>query len=158
MSLPVNGDCADLERETTTAKISAHGSIVWTVEYITHAKRYMSDGVILKNHGFGWKVAGKVKPGVTPDEACGAAVAHLERQLRDKPAVAAYRKLLHEMAGLNKRWKLHAAVQMMPDDCDGVWSECCDGYGDNVHADIDEVAGLCRAYKLMMKMVAESVA
>jgi hypothetical protein len=56
--------------------------------------------------------------------------------------------MLHELCGLNKRWKLHAAVQMMPDDPDGVWSEACDGYGDNVHADIDDVAKLCMVYRL----------
>lgn len=140
------------------AKCSAHGQIIGTVEYITHAKRYMSDGVILKHHGFGWKVAGKVKPGIAPEQAARNAATHLDEQLRAKPAAAAYRKALHDLAGLGKRWKLHAAVRMMPDDCDGVWSECCDGYGDNVHADIDEVAELCRAYKFMMKMAAEPVA
>jgi hypothetical protein len=39
------------------AKISAHGSVIGTVEYLTKAKRYMSDGVILKNSGFGWEIA-----------------------------------------------------------------------------------------------------
>ena len=29
---------------------------------------------------------------------------------------------LHAMAGQCKRWKLHQAVSMMPDDADGVWS------------------------------------
>ena len=134
------------------AKVSAHGSIVGTIEYLTHAKRYMSDGVILKNIGFGWKLAGKVKPTVPVDQAARNAAEHLARQLHDKPAVAEYRRLLHDMAGLGKRWKLHQAVQMMPDDCDGVWSECCDGYGDNVHADVDDVAELCRAYQCMLRM------
>lgn len=133
-------------------KCSAHGSIVGTIEYMTHAKRYMSDGVILKNHGFGWKLAGKIKPGFTPEQATKIAQDGLAEQLAQKPAVAAYRKALHDLAGLGKRWKLHAAVQLMPDDCDGVWSECCDGYGDNVHADIDEVAELCRAYQCMVRM------
>ena len=36
----------------------------------------------------------------------------------------------------------------MPDDPDGVWSEACDGYGDNISADVDEVAALCELYKL----------
>ena len=54
------------------AKISAHGAIVGTVEYVTRAKRYMSDGVILKNDGFGWKLYGKVKPHLTPAEAHSA--------------------------------------------------------------------------------------
>lgn len=134
------------------AKVSAHGGIIATLEYITHAKRYMSDGTILKHHGFGWKLAGKVKADCSPYAAAERAQINLDQQLRDKPAAAAYRKALHELAGLGKRWKLHAAVQMMPDDCDGVWSECCDGYGDNVHADVDEVAELCRAYLHMERM------
>jgi hypothetical protein len=140
------------------AKVSAHGTILATVEYISTAKRYMSDGVILKNQGFGWKLHGKVKPGIDPQDAANRAVNHLAEQLRDKPAAAAYRKALHDLAGLNKRWKLHAAVQLMPDDCDGVWSECCDGYGDNVHADIDDVAELCRLYQQIERNTMESVA
>jgi len=129
------------------AKVSAHGAIIGTVEYISSAKRYMSDGVILKNVGFGWKLAGKVKPGIEPRAAYAAASQRLADRLANDPAVAEYRRLLHDMAGLNKRWTLHAAVGMMPDDADGVWSECCDGYGDNVHADIDDVAALCAAYR-----------
>jgi hypothetical protein len=129
------------------AKISAHGSIIGTLEYISTAKRYMSDGVVLKNNGFGWKLAGKVKPGIDPAQA----FANAERRQREKleafPAVAAYRKALHELAGVGKRWKINLAVSTMPDDPDGVWSEACDGYGDNVHADLDELVELCRLYR-----------
>ncbi len=129
------------------AKISAHGAIIGTVEYMTHAKRYMSDGVILKNFGFGWKLAGRVKPGIDPRDAYGRSAAHLEQQLTEKPEAACYRRELHSLAGLSKRWKLHTAVQMMPDDPDGVWSEACDGYGDNIHADVDEIVHLCALYR-----------
>ena len=132
------------------AKISAHGSIIGTVEYLTHATRYMSDGVILKNHGFGWKLAGKVKKGVKTQAAYDRSAAHLQEQLATKPAVAAYRKALLSLAGIGKRWKLHAAVQIMSDDPNGVWSKACDGYGDNVYADIDEVVKLCALYKAML--------
>jgi hypothetical protein len=131
------------------AKLSAHGETVGTIEYMTHAKRYMSDGKILRNQGFGWKLYAKVKAGIPVEQAVGNAQANLDHQLQEKPAAAAYRKLLHEMAGLNKRWKLHAAVELMPDDPDGVWSGCCDGYGDNCHCDIDEVVALCAAYRRM---------
>jgi len=130
------------------AKLSAHGSEIGTIYYVTTAKRYMSDGVVLKNHGFGWKIHGKIKPHVTPQEAFANAKSRLEAQLANFPANAAYRKELHAMAGLSKRWKLHAAISMMPDDADGVWSEACDGYGDNISADVDEVAHLCMLYKL----------
>ena len=133
------------------AKLSAYGRIeVGTVNKLTSAKRYMSDGTVLKNIGFGWKVAGKVKPNFTPQEAFAKSAANQARALAENPAYAAYYKALHGMAGLSKRWKLHAAIELMPEDCDGVWSEACDGYGDNVHADVDEVGALCRLYLAAM--------
>lgn len=128
------------------AKCSVHGMEIGTIYKLTSARRYMSDGVVLKNSGFGWKLAGKVKAGINPAEAYQRALAHYNEALASNPALASYRKKLHSLAGLGKRWKLHLAVSHMPDDCDGVWSEACDGYGDNVHADIDEISELCRLY------------
>ena len=110
----------------------------------------MSDGHVLRNDGFGWKLHGKVKAGLTPQQAFDEAKRRMETKLAERPALAAYRKELHDMAGLCKRWKLHAAVSIMPDDCDGVWSEACDGYGDNISADVDEVGKLCQLYKLAL--------
>ena len=129
------------------AKLSAHGSEIGRVYFTTSAKAYMADGAILKNSGFGWKLAGKVKAGISPLEAYEAQKQKQVEYLVTYPALAAYRKELHSLAGLGKAWKLDAAISMMPDDCDGVWSECCDGYGDNVHADINEIAELCRLYR-----------
>lgn len=94
----------------------------------------------------GWKLAGKVKSGIAPEQAYKNAFEYQNECMATRPAFAAYRRELHAMAGLCKRWKLHTAVQLMPDDCDGVWSEACDGYGDNVHASVAEVAALCRLY------------
>lgn len=138
------------------ARICKHGTVVGTVDWLTSSKRYMSDGVILRNIGFGWKLHGKVKAGVTPQEAFARAQERLAKQLADNSAIAAYRALLHSMAGVSKRWKLHQAVTLMPDDCDGVWSEACDGYGDNVHADVEEVARLCASWQLVEQRAKES--
>lgn len=129
------------------ARLCKHGSEIGTVYLTTAARRYMSDGVVLKNQGFGWKIHGKVKAGLSPQDAFNQAFARQESFLRDRPAVAAYRHELHAMTGLCNRWKLHAAIQLMPDDPDGAWSEACDGYGDNVSADVDDVAKLCQLYK-----------
>ena len=128
------------------AKCSVHGVEIGTIYKLTSARRYMSDGVVLKNGGFGWKLAGKVKSGIDPADAYQRAKARYDEALCANPDAAAYRKELHAMAGLGKRWKLHMAIEAMPDDCDGVWSEACDGYGDNIHADVDEVGALCRLY------------
>lgn len=132
------------------AKISAHGTEIGTIYKLTSAKRYMTDGVILKNIGFGWKLGGRVKPGLDPNAAFLASSSRIEAALSARPDFAAYRKMLHDMAGLSKRWKLHSAVTMMSNDPDGVWSEACDGYGDNVHADVDECTELCRLYRLAL--------
>lgn len=128
------------------ARVSAHGQEIGTVYLTASAKRYMSDGAILVNGGFGWKLERRVKAGVDPRDAFNRQVEHQKAMLAQLPANAAYRKELHELAGIGKRWKLHMAVGLMPDDPDGVWSEACDGYGSNVHADIDEVSQLCRLY------------
>lgn len=128
------------------ASLSKHGGEVGRIYFTTTTKAYMADGTILKLRAGAWKLAGKLKAGLTPQHA-------YEKQLRiqqdyesARPALARYRKRLREVAGMGKAWKLHLAISMMPDDCDGVWSECCDGYSDNVHADIDEIADLCRDY------------
>ena len=133
------------------AKISAHGKEVGTLFFLTSAKKYMSDRTILKNRGFGWKIGGKLKAELTPQEAFRLGKEHQARVLSEKPELAAYQHELHANAGMGNRWKLHAAIELMPDDPDGVWSECCDGYGDNVHADIDDIVKLCQLYKNMIE-------
>jgi hypothetical protein len=135
------------------AKCSAHGKEIGTIVKLTKSFRYFEDGVILYNHGQGWKVWGKVKPEFTPQQAFDRANSRYVAHLAAHPCIAAYRKELHNLAGQDKRWKLHAAVQLLGDDYDGVWSEACDGYGDNVHADIDEVVHLCQLYASAQKEI-----
>jgi len=129
------------------ATLSKHGTEIGRLVYVDYVKSYRSDGTVMKNHGFGWKMAGKVKPGADIVDVYQKAVEHQRDFLAKYPAHAAYRKMLHSLAGVGKAWKLHACVQLMHDDVDGVWSECCDGYSDNVHADLDEIAKLCRLYE-----------
>lgn len=125
----------------------AHGQEIGQVDYLTHSIAIMSDGVVLKNYGQGWKRYATVKADVTPLQALENRKATQADYLNSHPAFRAYRTALHDIAGLSKRWKIHTAIEMMPNDPDGVWSEACDGYGDNVHASIDEVCNLCRLYK-----------
>ena|ERR1035437_5664694 len=135
------------------AKISAHGETVGTVYFTTSAKRYMSDGRILINRGAGWKLGPKLKAGLTPVAAFERQAAAQTQYLIDNPAIAEYRKALHDLAGMNLRARLNMVVSMMPDDVDGVWSDCCDGYGDNVSASVEEIAALCMAYRVAARAV-----
>jgi len=129
------------------AKLKAHGHEIGTIYFATSAKRYMSDGVILKNYGSGWKIHGKVKAGIEPRTAYANAVERQNNFLAARPAFAAYRKALHEIAGLAKRGQLQSCIEMMPDDPDGVWAEACDDWRNIVSADLDEIVELCAAYR-----------
>ena len=129
------------------AKLSAHGQEIGRVKYTTKVDAYFLDGKILRNSGFGWKLKAKVKEGHTIQEAYDKAVKYQQQHLANRPALAAYRKMLHSITGISKAWKLHTAIELMPDDPDGCWSEACDGYGDNVSADIDDICRLCDLYK-----------
>lgn len=132
------------------AKLSAHGKEIGRIEYLTYTKAYFSDGRVLKNSGFGWKLHAKIKDGFLIQNAYDKAVQIHKAFIVDRPAFAAFEKELHSMAGLSKRWKLRAALEIMSNDPDGVWSECCDGYGDNVSASIEDVVKLCRLYDAAM--------
>ena len=127
------------------ARLCKHGTIVGELKLTKMSVRFMSDGTKLVNNGFGWKLA--------KTRIDDPAKEYAERVARDqdwehrRPVGAAFRRALQAEAGLSKRWKLLVAIEMMPDDPDGVWSECCDGYGDNVHADLDDIVELCRLYK-----------
>lgn len=129
------------------AKLSAHGREIGRIHYTTAVKAHMADGTILRNADGTWKLHAKVKEGVDLEAHFRRRLADHEQYLATHPELAAYRKALHDMTGLNNRWKLALAVQMMPDDPDGVWSEACDGYGNNVHADLSEIDELCRLYR-----------
>ena len=139
------------------AKLSSHGREIGRITYTTYQTAYRSDGKVLKNSGMGWKLYKQCKPGVDPEQAYANARAKQDRLAIERPALTLYRKELHKLTGIGKAWKLHAAIELMPQDPDGVWSECCDGYGDNVHADIDEVANVCRLYELALSEMKESV-
>lgn len=129
------------------AALSKHGSEVGRIERVASVKAYMSDGTVLKNAGFGWKLYGKVKPGIAPQQAYETAKAGYAAFLAARPMFAAYRDAMLDAAGIGKRWKLATAIRMMPDDPDGVWSDCCDSYSDNVECDLSDIVNLCRLYQ-----------
>ncbi len=126
------------------SKLSAHGQEIGRINFTTYSKAYFQDGTILRNSGFGWKIFGKCK--ADPQEVYQNALAQHKDFISKRPGLAKYHKALHSLAGMGKAWKLHTAIQMLGDDVDGIWSEACDGYGDNVHASVEEVQHLVNLY------------
>jgi hypothetical protein len=129
------------------AKLSVHGEEIGRLHYSTFSEAYFIDGKVLRNDGSGWKLRGKMKEGFDIREHFAKNQKKQNDFLAKFPATAKYRKMLRDLGG-SKRWKLHTAIEIMPDDPDGVWSETCDGYGDNCSASIEEVCKLCELYQL----------
>ncbi len=125
------------------ARLSKHGGEVGRIHYATSTRAYMSDGSVLKNIGTGWTLLGKVKAGINPVDAFNAAQQRHTEKLARLPALAKYRKAMHDAAPLSKRWKLSLAMDMMPGDYDGIWSTCCDNYGGNLDLSVDDIRRLC---------------
>lgn len=130
------------------ARLSAksRGKEVGRFEGLTYRKAYFENGDILINRGNGWKEFAKVKAGFNTEEVLRNKLTHQKHFLEINPAYAAYRKALHEVACLGKRWMLHEAIKLMPSDPDGVWSEVGDGSCDKLDLSINEVCDLCKLY------------
>jgi len=120
--------------------------------YTTFAKAYMEDGVILSSNAGRWVVYGKCRPGYTPERAYALAKQQQDDLYMRNPALKVYREKLRSAAGIGKAWRLHAAIQHLGDDIDGIWSECCSGYGRNIHATTDEIAELVRYYNMALEI------
>lgn len=121
------------------AKLSAHGRELDRREYCDCRIAVMSDGNVMRNFGQGWKLYKKVKPGVD--------IAQYAKDLRAKydarPEVFhSYIKALIDCTDLEHRARLHMAIDLMPEDPDGVWSEMDMGYHS---VDIEDVVRACRA-------------
>lgn len=128
------------------AKLSTHGIEIGRLVFTAYSKAYMSDGKILKNYGDGWKLSAKLKHGVSMADYFKKSQDRLIEWAIENPEAAEYKKALHNLTSQSNRSKLNISIQLMPKDADGIWSDCCDGWSDNIHADLDEIAELCRLY------------
>jgi len=132
------------------ATLKAHGELIGKVDVISKVKAYMSDGTILVNHGFGWKVGPALKAGVDIRTAYAHQVEFQRRALADRPAYSRWHDEIVKAAGIGNRWMLINAIEAMPEDPDGVWSTLEDHW-DAPKLDLDELVGLCRTYLAMLE-------
>lgn len=125
------------------AVLSKHGEI-GQIEKLAHKVAYCSDGQILRNQGDGWKVWKKLKPGFVPAESFERSKANYAQKLHERPAFAAWRSTLHDLVSFSQRYMVVTVISAMPQDPDGVWSECNDIL--QIDLSIDDCVQLCRAY------------
>lgn len=124
------------------AKLSANGRELLRLEFIGYRRAYMESGYILVNYGHGWTRDAKLKPGVDPVAYAESRRAKREELNRTRPCYAEYRDALVKAVRLEHRGKLNNAIDLLPGDPDGVWSEC----HEEMEIDQNMCADLCRLY------------
>ena len=134
------------------AKVNSHGQILGRIEQITKTFQYNTDGTVLINYGTGtWKLYGKVKSNLTPQEAYKIMSEKHSKNENENPFYSKYLSKLIEYCGL-KRGRIHEVIKSMPNDIDGVWSEITDYMNyDMPKLSIEEVNELCMLYNLMIE-------
>lgn len=125
------------------ATLRAHGTVLDTFEYATARIAVMSDGRVLKNHGDGWKKYRKANPGVSAETIATTRRESYDLRMQNCPQWAKYIRLLCCTVSLKNRSMLHTAIELMPDDADGIWSSL-DDYGINL--DLEDIVELCAFY------------
>lgn len=134
------------------ATLKAHGEI-GQIQYLTYRIACCADGKILKNSGDGWKLYRKIiNPAVTPEENYQKKLAKFEDYENNRPRYVEFRDAFHGAVPFGDRWRVMAALELLSDDPDGLWStvnELHDEYP------FEEIEALCQAYNLMMNERAE---
>ena len=123
------------------ATLSKHGAFI-KVSNLRFDIAYCEDGKILRNYGNGWKLHAKLKPGVNWKE-------YAQRQADNIKALPGeyqrFRSMLFRMGKpLKARTIIIAALELLSDDIDGLYSELGDM---GLHYGFDELQALADAFK-----------
>ncbi len=134
------------------ARLKSHGIELDRREYPTYRVAVMSDGNIMRDSGSGWKLWRKIKPGVDINKYAQESRAKYDSH----PAVIdAYIKAIKEAVSIQYRAILHRAVQLMPTDPDGVFSEVNEFHFDSI-VDLSDCVTLCRLYQEWQRLVSSN--
>lgn len=128
------------------AKLKNNGYEIGRIERLDCILSFRSNGKILENYEDGWKLYATVAENYNINDAFNNA-----KRIHDtwnNTKQARYKNRIIEIAGM-ERMLLHAIIESMPDDPDGIWAECC--YGNKINATVGEIVELCRLYKRAMQ-------
>jgi hypothetical protein len=128
------------------ANLSAHGTELDRFEYATCRVVVMSDGAILRDRGDGFRTYRKVNPKLTPRKSAVLRRLSYNARMAACPTWELYIMALRKEAGtLKNRGELHAIIQLMPHDPDGIWSTMEDA-GEGGGRSLDDICNLCELY------------
>lgn len=122
------------------ATLSKNGFEIARYDQLRISYSIRSNGKILKNEGFGWKLV-KLKEGIS------AAAFHerLERiEIKLSPIFLKYRKAVQSEFPLSVRWQYLTLRDLLGSDIDGIWSDLDDR---GIHTDIETLRELHHLYE-----------
>ena len=117
------------------ATLSKNGVETARVELLRKTYSFRSNGKVLKNDGFGWKLV-TLKQGVSPDQF----LANLKaREAGLSPLFREYRALVQSEFPLSIRWRYLEMANLLDEDVDGIWAHL-DDHG--LHVDLETLQEL----------------
>ena len=110
--------------------LSKQGEEMWRVELMTQTLSYRTNGVVMRNRGAGWKIAGRKDLGETDDqwrerlEKIRHGHAHWANK---RPWREAFKVKFHRIVKLKSRGMVWAVINGIPErDCDALFGELDD--------------------------------
>lgn len=121
------------------ACLSKNGSEVFRVDALKYSLSFRSNGKVLKNEGFGWKL---LKLSVPFDEALAK---HRATQANLSRAYLDYRRAVQAEFPLPVRWQYLTLRDLLGDDLDGIYSDLQDR---GIHTDLETLRELHDLYRI----------
>lgn len=104
------------------ATLSKNGVETARVELLRKTYSFRSNGKVLRNDGFGWKLV-TLKQGVSPDQF----LANLRsRETSLTPLFREYRSRVQSEFPLSIRWRYLEMANLLDGDIDGIWAHLDD--------------------------------
>lgn len=123
------------------AVLSKNGTEVFRVDALEYSLSFRSNGKVLKNDGFGWKLVVLAMP------FADALAKHQKLQSNIPRAYADYRRAVQAEFPLPVRWQYLTLRDLLGDDLDGI---CTDLQDRGIHTDLEtlrELHDLHRIYR-----------
>lgn len=121
------------------ACLSKNGTEVFRVDALKYSLSFRSNGKVLKNEGFGWKL---LKLSVPFDDALAK---HRATQANLSRAYLDYRDAVQSEFPLPVRWQYLTLRDLLGDDIDGIYSDLQDR---QIYTDLDTLRELHDLYRI----------
>lgn len=115
------------------AVLSKNGTEVFRVDALKYSLSFRSNGKVLKNEGFGWKLVNLAMP------FADALAKHKATQENLSRAYLDYRRAVQAEFPLPVRWQYLTLRDLLGDDLDGIYSDLQDRH---IYTDLDTLREL----------------